>query len=92
MSSATMAINFAYADGTTKNYTFGPFNVTSDAVQNFKNRVKELNSVDESLQKKYTNLFEQLKSENGAEITGIKSASITVTNVRRIYDAATYKP
>ena len=92
MSSGVTAINFAYADGTAKGYSLGPFNVNSDAITYFKERVQNFNKVDATEQKKFTNLFEQLKSENGAEVTGVKSATITVTDVRRIFDAATYRP
>lgn len=92
MSSSVTAINFAYADGTTRSYSLGPFAVTSTAVLNFKNRVRNFNSVDETAQKKITNLFDVLKSENGAQITGIKAASITTSNTQRIFDAANYNP
>ena len=92
MSSSTLAINFAFADGTTKSYSLGDFAVNSVSVLQFKNRVQNLNSTDAQEQKKFTNLFAQLKSENGAAITGIKSATVTTSNVRRIFDAATYTP
>ena len=92
MSSAVTTINFAFADGTTKNYSLGPFAVNSDAITYFKNRAQNFNKVDATSQKKFTNLFEQLKSENGADVTGVKGASITVSQSTRIYDAATYKP
>ena len=90
MSSAMLAVNFAFADGTSKVISAGPYDVNSDSVTNFKNRVKNFNSVDESSSKNFTNLVGKFKSDNGADITGIKSASITVSNVRRIYDTATY--
>ena len=90
MSSAMLAVNFAFADGTSKVISAGPYDVNSDSVTNFKNRVKNFNSVDETSQKNFTNLVGKFKSDNGADITGINSASITVSNVRRIYDAATY--
>ena len=90
MSSSVTAINFAMSDGTTKGYSFGPFPVNSAAVINFRNRVKNYNSIDAEEQKKFTNLFDYIKSENGAGITGIKSATITTTESRRIFDAATY--
>ena len=90
MSSAICAVNFAYADGTIKSYALGSFDVNSDAVSYFKNRLQNFNKVDATEQKKFTNLFEQLKSDNGADLTGIKSATITVSQTRRIYDAATY--
>ena len=90
MSSATLTINFAYADATAKSYAVGPFAVNSDAVSNFKDRLRNFNKVDATEQKKITNLENFLSSENGAALTGIKSATITVSNVRRIYDAATY--
>ena len=92
MSSSITAINFAYADGTTRSYSLGPFNVNSPAVINFKNRVQNFNSVDATEQKKITNLFDVMKSESGAQITGVKSASITTSQTRRIFDAATYTP
>jgi len=92
MSSAICAVNFAYGDGTTKSYSLGPFAVNSASVTNFKNRLQNFNTVDATEQKKFTNLFEQLKSENGYALTGIKSATITVSQVTRIYDAATYTP
>ena len=92
MSSGVTAINFAFADGTTKIYSLGPFDASSNAIRYFKDRVQNFNKVDETEQKKFTNLFEQLKSENGADVTGIKSATITVSQVTRIFDAATYKP
>ncbi len=90
MSSSTLTINFAFSDSTTKNYSMGPFAANSAAVLQFKNRVKMFNSVDEISQKKFTNLAEVLKSENGAELTGIKSAIITTSQATRIYDAANY--
>ena len=87
-----LSVNFAFADATFRGYSMGTFDVNSDAVQNFKTRLQKFNSVDATAQKKFTNLAEVLKSDNGANLTGIKSASITVSNVRRIFDAATYKP
>lgn len=90
MSSSICSVNFAFSDGTTKMYSLGPFDVTSTAVSQFKTRLRNFNSVDETTQKKFTNLFDQLKSENGAALTGIKSASITTSEITRIYDAATY--
>lgn len=92
MSSSVLRVNFAYADATAKSFEMGTFAVSSDAVSYFKDRLRKFNSVDESSQKKFTNLAEVLKSENGAALTGIKSATITTSNVRRIYDAATYRP
>lgn len=92
MSSATLAVNFAFADGTNKILSVGPYDVTSSAVQNFKTRVQNFNAVDTTSQKKFTNLVGKFKSDNGAEITGIKSASITVSQSTRIFDAATYQP
>ena len=90
MSSATLAVNFAYADATAKSYAVGPFAVNSDAVSYFKSRLQQFNSVDSTTQKKNTNLANFLCSENGAALTGIKSATITVSQTTRIYDAATY--
>ena len=90
MSSAMLAVNFAFSDGTSKVISAGPYDVNSDSVTNFKNRVKNFNSVDESSSKNFTNLVGKFKSDNGADITGIKSASITVSQTTRIYDAATY--
>lgn len=92
MSSSICAVNFAYADGTTKSYSLGPFAVNSDAVTNFKNRLKNFDSTDSLSSKKFTNLADYLVSENGAALTGIKNATITTSNVRRIFDAATYRP
>ena len=92
MSSATLTVNFAYADATAKSYAVGPFAVNSDAVMNFKTRLQKFNSVDATSQKKYTNLADVLKSDNGSNLSGIKSASITVSQTTRIYDAATYRP
>lgn len=91
MSSSTCAVNFAYADGTTKSYSLGPFNPAGNAVTNFKTRLRNFNVTDETEQKKFTNLAEYLVSENGAAFTGIKSATITTSQTRRIYDAATYR-
>lgn len=90
MSSSICAVNFAYADGTTKSYSLGPFNVNSDAVTNFKNRLKNFDATESLSNKKFTNLSDALVSENGAALTGIKTATITTSNVRRIFDAATY--
>jgi len=90
MSSAICAVNFAFADGTAKSYALGDFNVNSDAVTYFKSRLQKFNSVDTTSQKKFTNLATVLKSENGADYTGIKSATITVSQTTRIYDAVTY--
>ena len=90
MSSSTLSINFAYADATTKVYSMGQFAANSAAVSQFKTRLRNFNSVDETTQKKFTNLGTILKSENGAALTGIKSAHITTSNVTRIYDAANY--
>ena len=90
MSNSVLEIKFAFGDGTTKSYSMGDYAVNSDAVLNFKNRVRKYDSVDETSQKKFTNLIEVLKSDNGASITGIKSASIITSQTTRIYDAATY--
>ena len=90
MSSATLTVNFAYADATAKSYAVGSFAVNSDAVSNFKDRLRNFNKVDATEQKKITNLENFLSSENGAALTGIKSATITVSQTTRIYDAATY--
>ena len=90
MSSATLTVHFAYADATAKSYAVGPFDVNSDAVTYFKNRLQNFNKVDTTEQKKTTNLENFLCSENGAALTGIKSATITVSQSTRIFDAATY--
>ena len=92
MSSATLSVNFAFADASYRTYSMGTFAVNSDAVMNFKTRLQKFNSVDTTSQKKYTNLADVLKSDNGSNLSGIKSASITVSQVTRIYDAATYRP
>ena len=67
MSSSTLAVNFAFADGTIKLYSLGPFATNSVAVTQFKTRLRNFNAVDETSHKKYTNLYDVLKSENGAE-------------------------
>ena len=90
MSSSVCGINFAFSDGTTKSYALGPFAVNSAAVLQFKNRLQNFNTVDATEQKKFTNLADYMVSENGAAFTGIKSATITVSQTTRIYDAATY--
>ena len=90
MSSSTLTINFAYSDATTKTFSMGTFAVNSVAVQQFKNRLRNFNSLDETTQQKFTNFGTILKSENGAALTGIKSASITTSQITRVYDAATY--
>ena len=92
MSSAVLSVNFAFADATTRIYSMGTFAVNSDAVTNFKTRVQNFNKVDATEQKKTTNLENFLCSENGAALTGIKSATITVSQSTRIFDAATYQP
>lgn len=90
MSSATLKVNFAYADATTRSFEMGPFAVNAVSATNFKNRLSTFNSVDETTQKKFTNFAEVMKSDNGAALTGVKSATITVSQITRIYDAATY--
>ena len=90
MSSAVLSVNFAFAHATFRGYSMGTFDVNSDAVQNFKTRLQKFNRVDETSGKKFTNLSEVLKSDNGANLTGIKSATITVSQITRIFDAATY--
>lgn len=92
MSSSTLSINFAFADATTRLYSMGTFAENSDSVKNFKDRLKKFNSVDSESGKKFTNLSDVLKSDSGAALTGIKSAHITTSQTRRIYDAATYRP
>ena len=92
MSSAICAVNFAYADGTTKSYSLGPFAVNSAAVSNFKSRLQNFDNVESLSNKKFTNLASVLVSENGLALTGIKTATITVSQTTRIYDAATYTP
>jgi len=92
MSSAVLSVNFAFADATTRIYSMGTFAVNSDAVTNFKTRVQNFNKVDTTSSKKFTNLAEVLKSDNGAELSGVKSASVTVSQSTRIFDAATYQP
>lgn len=90
MSSSSLSVNFAFADATTKSYTFEPFAANSVAVMQFKTRLRNFNAIDEKSQKKFTNLDKFLISENGAALTGIKSAHITTSQVTRVYDAATY--
>lgn len=90
MNETTLSVNFAFADSSYRTYSMGNFSVSSDAVLNFKNRLKKFNEIDETSQKKFTNLAEILKSDTGAALTGIKSASVIVSNITRIYDAATY--
>ena len=90
MSSAMLAVNFAFADGTSKVISAGPYDVNSDSVSNFKTRLQKFNAVDETTQKDFTNLVGKFKSDNGAALTGIKSATITVSQSTRIFDAATY--
>lgn len=92
MSNAVLSVNFAFADATFRGYSMGTYAISSDAVQNFKTRLRNFNSVDATTQKKYTNLAEVLKSDNGAALSGIKSATITVSQTTRIFDAATYQP
>ena len=92
MSSAICAVNFAFADGTAKIFSLGTFNANADAVTYFKDRLRKFDTVDTTSGKKFTNLTEVLKSENGADYTGIKSATITVSQTTRIFDAATYTP
>ena len=92
MSNSVTTINFAFADGTTKSYSMGPFAVSSASVLNFKNRVQSFNSADAQEQKKFTNLFDAVKSDNGAAVTGVKSATITTSQTQRIFDASTYTP
>ena len=67
-----------------------PFANNSVAVMQFKSRLQTFNEVDTTSQKKFTNFGEILKSENGAALSGIKSASITTSQITRVYDAATY--
>ena len=90
MSSAVLKVNFAYADATTRSFEMGPFAVDAVSATDFKNRLRTFNSVDETEHKKFTNFSEVMKSENGAALTGIKSATITVSQTTRIYDVATY--
>lgn len=92
MSEITLAVNFAFADSTTKSYTFGPLSVNAVSAADFKTRLRNFNSVDETSQKKFTNIAESVKSDNGYALTGIKSATITTSQTRRIFDAATYNP
>ena len=92
MSSSTLTINFAFGDSTTRQYSMGTFAVNSVSVLEFKNRLRNFNSVDSTSQKKFTNLADALKSDNGYPLTGIKSATITTSQTQRIFDAATYTP
>ena len=92
MSSAMLKINFAFADATAKSFEMGPFSLNDSAVTTFKTRVKNILAVDTEAGRKITNFGKVVKSENGAALTGVKSASITVSDVRRIFDAATYTP
>ena len=91
MNSAVLRINFAFADATTKSFEMGPFSVNDDAVTNFKTRIRNLIATDTQSGSKYTNFEKVVKSDSGAALTGVKSASITVSQVTRIYDAATYR-
>lgn len=87
---SVLTVNFAFADSTTRSYSLGNYNPENESIGNFKNRVKTFNSVDTVSGKKFTNLAEVLKSESGAALTGVKSATITTTQITRIYDATTY--
>lgn len=90
MSSATLTVNFAFSDSTTKSFSFGPFDIMASAVTQFRTRLRKFNSVDETSQKKFTNLADVLISDNGAALSGIKSASITVSESTRIYDSVNF--
>ena len=92
MSSSVLTVNFAFGDSTTRQYSMGTFAVDSASVTGFKNRLRNFNSVDTSSQKKFTNLADVLKSDNGYPLTGIKSATITASQVTRVFDSATYTP
>lgn len=89
MSNSTLTVNFAYADSTVKNFTVGPFAVNSEAVSEFKLRLKAFDAVNSS-GKKYTNLSTILKSDSGAALSGIKSAYIITSQSKRIYDAGDF--
>ena len=92
MSSSVLTVNFAFGDSTTRQYTVGTFAVNSVSVLQFKNRLQNFDKVNAELQKKVTNLADVLKSDNGYNLTGIKSATITTSQTQRIFDAATYTP
>ena len=92
MSSSVLTVNFAFGDSTTRQYSMGTFAVNSVSVLEFKNRLRNFNALDAESQKKFTNLADALKSDNGYNLTGIKSASITTSQTQRIFDAATYTP
>lgn len=92
MNDATLNVNFAFADSTFRGYSMGTFAVNSISVTNFKERLQKFNSVDETVQKKFTNLADVLKSDNGANLSGIKSATVVTSQTTRIFDAATYRP
>lgn len=42
MSNVTLNVHFVFAESTTKTFQFGPFDMDSDAVKNFKDRLKNL--------------------------------------------------
>lgn len=92
MSSTTLTINFAFADSTTRNFSLGNINPENQFIETFKNRLKNFNSVDSTSGKKTTNLADIIKSDSGAALTGIKSATITTSQTRRIFDSSTYNP
>ena len=92
MSSSVLTVNFAFGDSTTRQYTVGTFDVNSVSVLEFKTRLQNFDKVNAELQKKVTNLADVLKSDNGYNLTGIKSATITTSQTQRIFDASTYTP
>lgn len=92
MMNSTLSVVFAFADSTTKNFSMGPFDPQSDFIGTFKNRLKNFNSADSTSSRKFTNLAEIVKSDTGAALTGVKSATITTSQTRRIFDASTYRP
>ena len=89
---STLSITFAFADSTTRNFSLGPLNPQDESIGTFKNRIKNLDKVDTTSGKKFTNLAQVLKSDSGAALTAVKSATITTSQTRKIFDASTYNP
>lgn len=89
---STLAVTFAFADSTTRTFSIGNYNPNDTSLETFKNRVKNFDKTDTTSGKKFTNLAQYLKSDSGAAFTAVKSATITTSQTRRIFDSSTYNP
>lgn len=84
MATCTISLKNGFTDGSTRTLTIGTFATDADAITNAKENIIQLNDTGvDNLRGKYI-------SDNGANFSGVKEATITTTNKTLVYARTAY--